>query len=408
MSEQPIFSLQSNHKDFPKNFVNTMKNYEKDNILSETQENVEYQRFDDGKRDIEFPGQGNFSSGIILILVSSFFFAFIRMIIGFKMINDGEVLATYSIIKIFLMSSIAILKGYSFFPDGICDRISVLLMLAFGGLSLFTAKESIRFLPTRDAIAIIYSKPVFTMMLATIFSKYKLSPTKFVACLLLLTGTVLITRSTIDTIDKSGIVLNVTTLDFSSNKSKVTLLHINQGEGYDNLEYFIGCMIAFVCSISASAYNLVCSKLGDKISVTVQLVYLGVASIIVSGLWFIEDGNNRLFSAKIIQINVHEWVILLVISCMGIVGSYMSFQAFLMICPTFISSLRAFELIIALIFHGIISFYLPSIEEFWAAILIILGITCLLLESQICDTLKTFVFYRSLKSATSHNNTTKK
>ena len=120
-----------------------------------------------------------------------------------------------------------------------------------------------------------------------------------------------------------------------------------------------------------------------------------------------ENGNNRLFSAEIIQINVQEWVILLVISCMGIVGSYMSFQAFLMICPTFISSLRAFELIIASIFHGIISFYLPSIEEFLAAILIILGITCLLLESQICNTLKTFVFYRSLKPSTSNNNTTK-
>ena len=83
-----------------------------------------------------------------------------------------------------------------------------------------------------------------------------------------------------------------------------------------------------------------------------------------------ENGNNRLFSAEIIQINVHEWVILLVISCMSIVGSYMSFQAFLMICPTFISCLRAFELIIALIFHGIISFYLPSIEELLAAILV--------------------------------------
>ena len=166
-------------------------------------------------------------------------------------------------------------------------------------------------------------------------------------------------------------------------------------------------MIAFGCSISASAYNLVCSKLGDKISVIVQLVYLGVASIIVSGLWYIEDGSNRLFSAEIIQINVHEWGILIGISIMGILGSYMSFRAFLLISPTIISSLRTFELIMALIFYVIASFYLPSFEQFLATILIFLGIACLLLESKICNTLKTCVSYRSLKPATSNNTTIK-
>ena len=407
MSEQPIFSLQGNNKANSKNPVYTIKNYGKDEIASECQDNVEYQRFDDGRRNNGVPSLSSFSTGIILVLVSSFFFAFIRMVIEFKIIDDGEVLATYSIVKILLMSSIAILKGHSFFPDKTWDKISLLVMVVFGSLSLFTAKECIQFLSMRDAIAIIYSKPLFTMIFARIFSNYRLSPTKFVACLLLLTGTALITRPTLDNIDNSGTELNITTLDFSSNKSKTTFLRIDQDEGYDHLEYFVGCMIALGCSVSASVYNLVCSKLGDKTSIVVQLVYLGAASIIVSGLWYFEDGKNRLFSAEIIQINMHEWVILLGISCMGILGSYMSFRAFLMLCPTFISSLRTFELIITLIFHCLVSIHFPSLEEFLATILIILGIACLLLESQICNTVKTCVSYRSLTPATSNNTSTK-
>ena len=99
------------------------------------------------------------------------------------------------------------------------------------------------------------------------------------------------------------------------------------------------------------------------------------------------------------QISLQEWGILFGASFIGIVVSYISFQAFTLISPTFISSLKTIELVIAVTFHKIISTSFPRVEESLAAILIILGITCLLLENLIRDTIKICFSYRYTKSS---------
>ena len=86
--------------------------------------------------------------------------------------------------------------------------------------------------------------------------------------------------------------------------------------------------------MSSSAYNIVCYKLGDEISTRVQLTYLGMVTMAVS-------------------------------------------RAFTLISPTFTSSPKTIELIIAMTFQSILYASFPRVEESLEAILmvIIVGIT---------------------------------
>lgn len=184
MSDQTILSLEVNKKKTPDNLINHVKHYGEEKITLEHQSIIEYQRFDNGSKNSGCH-LGSVSAGIIFVLMSSFFFAFIRMLIECTTVVDGEVLSIYSLIVMIFMTSVAILKGQLFLPGGNYNRILLLLMGILGGLSIFTAKICIEFMPANDAVVIIFTKSLFITILATIFLKDKISALRICSGLLL-------------------------------------------------------------------------------------------------------------------------------------------------------------------------------------------------------------------------------
>ena len=132
MPTQPIFSLAINENQTSKNLFIGIKGCGPEQLTKECPKAVEYQKFDHKEKHFACRSS-NFTMGIIFVLVSSFLFTVIRLFIGCTTVDDDEVLVTYSILQMCLMSSIAVCKGHTFWPKTAHDRSFLVLMAAFSG-----------------------------------------------------------------------------------------------------------------------------------------------------------------------------------------------------------------------------------------------------------------------------------
>ena len=113
MPVQPIFSLRINENQPSKNLILGIEGsgLEESN-KEECQKDFEYQNFDHKEKYFGCTSR-SFTMGIIFVLVSSFIFTVIRLVIGCTTVEDVEVLVTYSILQMCLMSSIVIFTVFS-------------------------------------------------------------------------------------------------------------------------------------------------------------------------------------------------------------------------------------------------------------------------------------------------------
>lgn len=120
--------------------------------------------------------------------------------------------------------------------------------------------------------------------------------------------------------------------------------------GYDPADYyFVGALIALSCAIFSAANNIVIAlvkqkyrpifieynlsfkdssilinmsyhyyfQLGNGVSTSVQLLWMGIVAILVAGLSEFVDDNDRFFTPNIGEITAFEWGICIGIAFIG-------------------------------------------------------------------------------------------
>merc|ERR1712242_650872 len=92
------------------------------------------------------------------------------------------------------MSLIILIKGDSFWPSSAYQRIMLCMVGLFGSLTMLTSFACVKFMPVPDAITLIFTAPLFTMVLAAMFMKERVTIVKAISGMVLMAGIVLITK----------------------------------------------------------------------------------------------------------------------------------------------------------------------------------------------------------------------
>jgi len=292
--------------------------------------------------------------GSILAVLSAFTFALTNFLVKRWHLDFVDVLFSRATLQIIIFGPLLYFtksriendeNGHSTSCHQGLYLIALLLFQGLlSGITVVSVVLAVNNLPLGDAITIIYSGPVFTMILSTICFKTRLGLFKvFLACLLV-----------------SGIVLvaKPSSIFPDDNSENCTL----------------GIIAGLVCALAGALIAVITGYL--KSSNTYLLVfYAGIGGLLTVFLAFHFDEKSLIFH----QLNFAPFPELLLIGTMGLIAYFMALKSYQMIHPTIGCILKSNEVIFAFILQST----LPSGFTILGAFFVILSGVLVPLETQI-------------------------
>merc|ERR1711997_108532 len=114
--------------------------------------------------------------GFILAKLSGIIFTVNNAIIQTMELDFSEVMFVRGTVQVFILTFLIISNGYSFLPyvwnDPIKVRFLTIFQGIFAGLAITCAVSCVRFMPLGDALTLLFTSPLTTMILAAIFLKH--------------------------------------------------------------------------------------------------------------------------------------------------------------------------------------------------------------------------------------------
>merc|ERR1719167_785514 len=158
---------------------------------------------------------------------------------------------------------------------------------------MVTAFASVKFMPVADAITLIFTSPLFTMILAAVFMKDKVTIIKTISGAVLMAGIVLVTKPSILFHNDYNVFLNESLVrpnasyDWTKEFQKEIILWLDPrtpipSDDDPKFYYFIGAMIALCCSFFSAAIIIIATKLGHEMPKRLQLLYIGIFAFIIA------------------------------------------------------------------------------------------------------------------------------
>ena len=139
----------------------------------------------------------SYTIGVALAFISGFIFTANNCAIQTMKLDFTEVLFVRSIVQVGIMGSVLLWKGQSFLQiDGSSKRITIMTIIQglLGGLMIICSFSCVLFMPLGDALTLIFSSPLITMILASVFLGHKLRLFKITLGAVLLSGIILVVR----------------------------------------------------------------------------------------------------------------------------------------------------------------------------------------------------------------------
>ena len=81
----------------------------------------------------------------------------------------------------FITNNEILLTGRKIWPSTNYERIMVIMVGVLGGLTMLTTFACVKFMPVGDAMTLIFTNPLFTMLFAAMFMGHRLSTLKIVS-----------------------------------------------------------------------------------------------------------------------------------------------------------------------------------------------------------------------------------
>ena len=228
----------------------------------------------------------------------------------------------------------------------------------FGAVFAITNYIAIYYMPLGDAMTIILSSVLPTIILAAIFLNEKIRLCKLLCTILVITGLLLVIWPPFLFPDRNEVMTNL-----STNKS--TELGLNQTL-FENINssfitinsrshyYYIGAFAAFICMISSATFRILMKVLVQNKTTSsfgIPLFYTSMANFILTLVLPAFGGDQRILfpSAQVQKYNVEQWIGLFVQAILGIAQYSARFMAIKLISPTLVSFIRTSEIILAYI-----------------------------------------------------------
>jgi len=129
--------------------------------------------------------------GWLLAVLSGILFTSNNFLVKYFTLEAVEVLMVRSSLQTLLMALIIVLTKRSFLPAKRLDLVLVLLQGLFTGLRILFTFSSVLYMPLGDSLTIVFTEPLWTILLSRIILSIKISAWKILFGCLLVCGLVL-------------------------------------------------------------------------------------------------------------------------------------------------------------------------------------------------------------------------
>jgi len=307
--------------------------------------------------DEAIPGYGG-AIGLLLAAFSGILFTVNNFLFQYFSLNVTDMLLARSGMQTAVLGLILVVTGCSnFLPVRSLDWFLVVCQSISSGARVGLTFACLEYLPIGDALTIIFSEPLWTLVLSKVFLKTRIGWWKFTFAFVLISGVVLCTQPPFlfpspnmthhhhhhrhhhgrhhhheQSVALNDSLLNETT----TNKNAVD----------DDCDYYMGVVLAVGAAVTGAASNVIVAKI-EQISSTAIVTYSGVGGVVLAlGYGVLVDPEDKIVP-NFAMVTAEEWLTLLMLGGMGLVGFFALTRSLQLIPPTTVAVLRAMEIVLA-------------------------------------------------------------
>jgi len=305
--------------------------------------------------DNAFPGYGG-AIGLILATVSGILFTVNNFLFQYFTLNVTDMLLTRSVFQTLVLGLVLVVTGCTqVLPCSCLDWFLVVAQSLASAARVGLTFACLEYLPIGDALTIIFSEPLWTLMLSKLFLRTRVGWWKLSFSLVLITGVVLCTQPPVifsspsithhhhhrhyhhghEKHDSMGVQHEL------ADSSNATQDVIPDGD-----RYYMGVLLALGAAISGASQNVIVAKV-EQISSTALVTYSGLGGIILALAYGVLVDTEDIIIPSISMVTAEEWLTLLLLGGMGLVGFFALTRSLQLIPPTTVAVVRAMEIVLA-------------------------------------------------------------
>jgi len=312
-------------------------------------------------------------AGVSLSLISGALFTGNNFIINLNRVSVCDLVFIRTIIQFIIYSTICYCKNESLLPGTIKEKILIVSQGIAAAMTFITALASVTFMAVPDALCIVFSCPVVTIILSAIFLKDRLTVAKVTSGVLLLTGVILVC--------KPPFLFDEQSNNVGTGASKMRLYQLREVvKDPDN--YYIGVLLAVISCFSGGLMNVLISMC-HHVSNCVLVSWSAVAGLVISLIYCLVNDKSYILSSHIVDTTLPQWFTFLGLSISGLLAFTTLTKSLQLISPSLVASLRCLELVLAFSVQIIISGSIPDLIVVIGAFMISLGVIILAFQKRI-------------------------
>jgi len=310
--------------------------------------------------------------GVVLSILSGFLFTANNFILNLFHIVVSDAVLVRCFIQTIIYSIIILYTGDKLLPEDRKKRIFTVLQGVLGAVRVITCFASVIFMPVPDALCIIFSGPVVTIILSVIILGDKITGVKCVSASLLLIGVIFVCQPPFLFLEP----------DSEENLHHTLRKFLLRQEPHHEGLYYVGVLMAVTGCITGGFMDVFISKCqGVSTSVLVNWSSISGLLIILLSSQALSDCN--ILSSNIVNISLTVWLILIGLAFSGLLAFTFMTAALKLIPPSIVSSLRTSELVVAYTVQTLITGLSPDPWSMGGGCLILTGVILLALENRI-------------------------
>ena len=332
--------------------------------------------------------------GCSLAFISGLIFTANNCVIQTQHLDYSEIVFVRSLVQLSFLGMICYVRGLSLWPSSgerpLKMRLIMIVQGFCGALMIMFSFCCVLFLPLGDALTLLFSAPLSTMIVAAIFLRHQLRFFKIFFGLLLLVGTTLVIQP--EFLFMAGNQSEESGSGSSSHPPKWFLLFApsflapeseGQTQAPDDQRpsyYYIGVGLALGSAVVDGFLNVAINYC-QRINSLVLLWWTGIGGLIVSLFSFTFDPNAKMLGPHITEILWNEWMAYFVIAFSGIAAYFCMTKSLQMIDPTVVAFIRSLEIVLAYIVQYAVIGDNPNTLSLIGAGIVLICVTAMTLQN---------------------------
>lgn len=234
---------------------------------------------------------------------------------------------------------------------------------------------AVLYCPLGDAMTVIYSGPLFTMLFSYLFLRIRQGLWKIFFALILLVGVILVIRPPF-----MFPMFHGNNSGGNSTHPFLPTEYVRDGLHDRDHLYWVGIGLALAGACTGGLINVSINALKD-VNSCLLMFWAGMISVLCSLTYLSFDRNSKIFTGEPL-----DWTFvgqILALSLVGISANWMATGSYQLIDPTICSVLRAQEVIFAYTIQCVVMQEVPFYLSFIGAALVITSAVCMPLQKYV-------------------------